>query len=120
MIKIDENALICDLAETYHIYNYKQISPKLIAIYAIGLRDDSRIKMKFSDQKLNMQSLMLANIIDRLNLLLWSKTKDAEKGLNRPKSILDGLYGKPSEISAFKSGKEFEEERARILAERKN
>lgn len=120
MIKTDENALICDLAETYHIFNYRQVSPRQIAIYAIGLKDDSRIKMKFTGQKIDNQTLMLANIIDRLNLLLWTKTKDAEKGMNRPKSILESLYKKDSEISAFQSGKEFEEERAKLLAERKN
>ena len=96
------------------------MSPSLIAIYAIGLRDDSRIKMKISGEKVNTQTLMMVNIIDRLNLLLWTKTKDAEKGINRPKSILDKLYKQDSEISAFHSGKEFEEERTRLLAERKN
>lgn len=108
------------MAETYHIYNYKQISPTSIAVYAIGLRDDSRIKMKLGGQKVNTYTLMLASIIDRLNLLLWSKTKDAEKGMNRPKLILESFYKQDSEISAFYSGKEFEEERARLLAERKN
>lgn len=75
--------------------------------------------MKLSGHKVNTYTLMLASIIDRLNLLLWSKTKDAEKGMNRPKSILENLYKQDSEISAFHSGKEFEEERARLLAERK-
>jgi hypothetical protein len=75
--------------------------------------------MKLSNQKIDNNTLMMASIIDRLNLLLWSKTKDAEKGLNRPKPILDNLYKHDSEISAFYTGKEFLEERARLLAERK-
>jgi len=50
-----------------------------------------------------------------LNLLLWTKTKDAEKGLNRPKPILSDLYYKESEVSAFASGKEFEAERQRLI-----
>ena len=86
----------------------------------MGLRDNSRTKMKLNNQKVDNQTLMLASIIDRLNLLLWTKTKDAEKGMNRPKSVLESLYPQDSEISAFYSGKEFLEERARLLAERKN
>ena len=115
MIKIDENALICDLAETYHIYNYRQLPPSMVAIFAIGLRDDSRIKMKLSGAKVPPDILLLAGIIDRLNLLLWTKTKDAEKGLNKPKPILNDLYEKESDISAFASGKEFEAERQRLI-----
>lgn len=117
MLKVDENALICDLAETYHIYNYRQLPPSMVAIFAIGLRDDSRIKMKLSGAKVPPDILLLAGIIDRLNLLLWTKTKDAEKGLNRPKSILSDLYHKESDISAFASGKEFEKERQRLIAQ---
>jgi len=115
MIKVDENALICDLAETYQIYNYRQLPPSTVAIFSIGLRDDSRIKMKLSGAKVSPNILLLSGIIDRLNLLLWTKTEDGLKGINKPKSILDELYNKESDISAFASGKEFEEERNRLI-----
>ncbi len=115
MIKVDENALICDLAETYHIYNYRQLPPSTVAVFSIGLRDDSRIKMKLGGAKVSPNILLLSGIVDRLNLLLWTKTKDAEKGRNKPKSILDELYKKESDVSAFVSGKEFEKERQRII-----
>ena len=115
MIKVDENALICDLAETYHIFDYRQLPPSTVAIFCIGLRDDSRIKIKLSGAKVSPNILLLSGIIDRLNLLLWTKTEDARKGLNRPKSILGELYNKESEVSAFISGKEFEKERQRII-----
>ena len=117
MIKIDENALICDLAETYHIYNYRQMPPSQVAIFAIGLRDNSRIKIKLSGSKVSPEILLLAGIIDRLNLLLWTKTKDAEKGWNRPRPILESLYKEENNISAFASGKEFEKERNRLIKE---
>lgn len=117
MIKVDENALICDLAETYQIYNYKQLPPLTVAIFAIGLRDDSRIKMRLSGAKVSPNILLLSGIIDRLNLLLWTKTEDAKKGWNKPKSILDELYNKESDVSAFTSGKEFEKERNRLIKE---
>ena len=115
MLKIDENALVCDLAETYHIYDYRQLPPLQVAVFAIGLRDDSRIKMKLSGAKVPPDILLLAGIIDRLNLLLWAKTKDAEKGWNRPKPILENLYKEESNVSAFTSGKEFEKERQKLI-----
>ena len=46
MIRFDEDALICDLAETYHIYDYRSLPVKLVATLSAGLRDDSRIKLK--------------------------------------------------------------------------
>lgn len=115
MIKVDENALICDLAETYHIYDYRQLPPSRVAIFAIGLRDESRIKMKLGGAKVTPEILLLSGVIDRLNLIIWSKTKDAEKGRNRPKPILSDLYSKESDVSAFASGKEFEGERQRLI-----
>lgn len=117
MIKTDENALICDLAETYHIYDYRQLPPITVAIFCIGLRDDSRIKMKLSGANVPPNILLLSGIVDRLSLLLWAKTKDGLKGINKPKSILDELYKKESDVSAFVSGKEFEEERQRLIKE---
>lgn len=117
MIKVDENALICDLAETYHVYNYRQLPPFQVAIFAIGLREDSRIKMKLSGSKVTPETMLLAGILDRLSILVWQKTEDGAKGRNKPKSVLDILTdkNKESDVSAFTSGKEFEEERNRLI-----
>lgn len=117
MIKLDEDALICDLAETYQIYNYRQMPPSLVAVFAIGLREDSRIKMKASGLKVTPDITLKSAMVDRLGLLVWMQTADAQKGRNRPKSILESLINeKPqSEISAFASGKEFEEERQKLI-----
>lgn len=38
-----EEALICDLAETYHILDYKQLPLRTVAVLASGLRQDARI-----------------------------------------------------------------------------
>src|SRR5699024_11907585 len=59
MIQLDEDALICDLAETYQIYDYRQLPPTRVAVFSIGLRDDSRIKMKASGQLVPMETLLL-------------------------------------------------------------
>lgn len=70
MIKCDEDALICDFAETYHIYNYKSLPVTLVATLASGLRDDSRIKLKLNKQRVSNTDLLLSVIADRLGLLL--------------------------------------------------
>lgn len=118
MIQIDKNALICDLAETYHIYDYKKLPLTQVAIFAIGLKDDSRIKMKMSGQLVPMETLLLAGISDRLSILLWRQTVDGQKGRNRPTMILDTLtlkMGKDSNVIVFSSGEDYEKTRNQIL-----
>lgn len=121
MIKKDEDALICDLAETYQIYDYRQFPANLVAVFSVGLRENSRIRMSLSDEKLTIEQTMLAGILDRLSILLWSKTKDGQKGINQPKSIIDSVNEKPKEkITSFNSGEDFMELRKRFVKERRN
>lgn len=118
IIATDEDALICDLAETYHIYDYKSLPLSRVAIFAVGLRNDSRIKMKINGMKYPIETLLLASAIDRLSLLVWMNSKDGANGVNRPKVVLNELLGKENEkdIEAFVSSDAFEERRREILA----
>ena len=119
MIAEDEEALICDLAETYHIYDYKKLPLTQVAIFAIGLKDSSRIKMKMSDQLVPMETLLLAGILDRLSVLLWRQTKDGQKGRNMPTMVLDTLVArksKDSDVIVFSSGEDFEKTRNEIIS----
>lgn len=115
-MRLDEDALACDLAETYHIYDLKQLPPMKVAVFSIGLKDDSRIKMKLKNQKLNLEEMLMMSIADNLKLLLWSKTKDAQKNRNRP-VLWSSLFEEPKEKkeAVFSSGKDFEKERNRLL-----
>lgn len=117
MIATDEEALVCDLAETYKIYDYKSLPATRIATYSVGLRENSRIKLKMSDSRYSLDSLFLAAIVDRLSLLVWLKTKDGAQGVNRPKSIMANLLGETEEknILAFQSPGEFEKEWKKII-----
>lgn len=112
MISRDEDALICDLAETYQIYNYKSLPARLVATLSVGLRDDSRIKLKMMDEKLSLRDFLLASIMDRLSLLVWFQSKDGQEGNNRPDMMVDALMGKTndneSDIESFGSIEEFE------------
>ncbi len=118
MIAVDEDALICDFAETYHIYDWRRLPVAYIATLAAGLREDSRIKMAITERKASLDTLLMAAVVDRLSLLVWTHSKDAEKGRNLPVSILNRLLGgsePQKEVQAFASGADFERERARRL-----
>ena len=116
MITTDKNALICDLAETYGIYNYRALPLETLAVLSVGLRENSRIKMKLSGAKVQPDILLLAEAIDRLGVLVWFKTEDGQKGINRPKSIVSMLTGeeKETDIISFETGAEFDAEWQRI------
>ena len=120
MVATNESALICDMAETYNIYDYKALPCRLVATLAVGLRDNSRIKMELSGQSVSLQTMLLAAIADRLSLLVWSKTSDAEKGINKPKMIVDCLDGNTTaELSdGFNSPEEFESQYRKLAGRR--
>ena len=88
-----------------------------MAVFVSGLRDDSRLKLKRANAIAPAETLLLASIVDRLSLLVWMQTKDGGKGVNRPPSILQGLYGVEPEnqTQAFASGEAFEAERQRLI-----
>ena len=86
--------MICDLAETYGLFSYRAISPQLLATLVLGLRENSRVMLALSDVGTPQEILLLAAIADALNYIAWTKTKDAQKNKNRPKSILNAITKK--------------------------
>lgn len=119
MVRSDEDALICDLAETYRIYDYRQLPATRVAVLACGLRDDSRIKMKLGGMKLPLETMLLAMIFDETKYIAWQRTKDAEKGRNLPKSFLNSLLeaDKPKETMGFDTPDDFRAWRESMLKE---
>lgn len=117
MIATDEEALICDLAETYQIFDYRSLPLSRVAIFAVGLKGNSRIKMKMSGLKYPLETLLLASAVDRLSVLVWQKTKDAKDGINLPESILSRLLGleESRETEVFDTPEDFERRREEIL-----
>lgn len=110
MVAVDEDALICDLAETYHIYDYRSLPLQRVAIFAAGLRENSRIKTIMSGLKYPLDTMLLGLIVDRLSLLVWMQTKNGMKGINRPEPILGGVISgekADSEIESFNTPEEF-------------
>lgn len=107
MIALDKEALICDFAETYHIYDMESVSVEYAGILAAGLRNDSRIKLKMSDITVSMDTLLLAFIADNTAINIYSKTKDAKTGKNKPKSMVKALLDKGDKGKAYITGADF-------------
>lgn len=118
MINEDEDALICDLAETYGIYDYRSLPARTVATLAVGLRNDSRIKLHLSGEPLTFDQLMMVKIYDLLNWLAWTKTKKATKGQGMPERLEDKIRKKmleKSDVVQFESGEDFKKARDKLL-----
>lgn len=111
MIEADEDALICDFAETYSVFNYKVLPARTAARLANGLRENSRIKMKMNGAVLPMDELLLCSIFDALNLYLWH----GAKGVPKPKSVLQEIMRDHSQDYVGVSTETFDEIRAQVL-----
>lgn len=82
-----EDEVICDLAQFYHVLNYKELSPDVVAALLVGLPKESRIVRKFFPGTYSLQEELLMRILDALNVLTWMNTKSGSKGINKPPSI---------------------------------
>lgn len=121
MIATDENALICDLAETYCIYDYRSLPAKLAATYSAGLREDSRIKMLMRGDLLGDGTRMLVGMVyDALVAMSWA-------GEGKPPQIaLDAMYNgrlpekaeEKKQTKSFDSPEEYERARKKIIERR--
>lgn len=116
MINRNSDALECDLAETYHIYDMRAFSPSRIAVFACGLGEKSRIVMELTGQTVPQDRLLLGSILDAQHTWLWMHSKP---GTDRPASVVDALLGRSgqthTDLEGFDSPDLFEKERARLL-----
>lgn len=110
MIAADRDALICDLAETYNILDWRALPVSMLATLSVGLRDDSRIKLHMSGS-IPCSDMLLAAAVDRLSLLVWANTKDGQNGIGQPTSILSVLLGETQDNNraGFESPMAFEQ-----------
>ena len=121
MIELNEDALICDLAETYHIYDYRSLPVKLAATLSAGLRDNSRIKLYASDLGASQDTILLAIIADRIEALRYGFSEDSAKKRNKPTPIAEAYLNvrekEATEAVSFNTGAELEAALARIRGE---
>lgn len=110
-----KDELICDLAETYGLFNYKGVPLSTLASLVVGLRDNSRIKMLIAGAVVDTQTLIIASILDKLSLLVWFNSQDGQKNINRPKSVVEALLNNENDTMLFNSIEEFEEYKQKLL-----
>lgn len=119
MIDANEDALICDLAETYHIYDYRSLPARMVATLAVGLRNDSRIKMFLSNEPLPFEQMMMVKIYDVLNWLAWVEIRTNSKSKSKPPERLEDRIRKKtaekSDAQVFNTVADFEAERHKML-----
>ena len=95
--------------------DYKSLSPELVATLTEGLPVDSRVMMHYSHIGYTFNQLLMASIIDKLQVLIWQKTKDGHKGKNYPESLFEKFLehekdeDKKEELEIFDSPEAFEE-----------
>lgn len=117
MLNVDGDALVCDLAETYGIYDMREFSPSRIAVFSYGLGENSRIKRRISGQKLTTSEMLIARILDALNVWLWMNSR---QGTRKPGSVLDLMLHPEdfaSETQSFASPQDFERARRKLGGE---
>ena len=117
LMRSAETAVVCDLAEYYHVLDWRSLPLRTVGMLVAGLREDSRTMMQAAGQKVKLDSALMAASLDRLSLLLWAKTKDGQKNRHRPKSVLEQLTKekKTDDVVGFATAEEFMEARRRIL-----
>lgn len=116
MVAKDRQAVICDLAETYHIFPpYSGLSVFVTAMLAAGLPASSRIKKALADTPVSLEEILLARIVDNTMLSVWLASADGARGRNRPKSVLDAILKTKEQPQAFDSGEELMKVRRRIM-----
>lgn len=107
--------LVCDLAETYHVFNMQSQPASFIAALTAGLSQESRTKRKLSGRKYSTDTLLLACILDAVNMRVWQNTKDAQKGRGRPKSVYEALTQTEETLHGFNTAEDFETYRKKLL-----
>lgn len=117
MAALAPDELVCDMAETYHVLDWRALGLPLAATLAGGLRETNRTCMALNHAPITTDTLLLGAMADSLQLLVWSKTKDAQHGCNRPAPVLDTLLGTAHrrKVTGFATAAEFEAAKAEIL-----
>lgn len=85
-----------------------------MATLVFGLREDSRLKRKIANNKLTLEQTLQAMLVDAVQFLCWTHTKDASKGrAYKQKSVLKTLNGEyekeKDELQSFETIEEFEQ-----------
>ncbi len=88
-----KDELICDFAETYHIYDLRALPVRTLAVLACGLGKSSRVWAKTQGFKARWSEIVLAMCADRLAIIAWQNTESGSTGENFPTLLTPELLG---------------------------
>ena len=114
MIGTDRDAVICDLAETYHVLDYRALPVDLLATLCAGLHEDSRIKMELAGMQSIPAVLPLVRMADSMTVLLSGL---AGRGALMPELFGDVMTGKHKGTIGYTTPEDFEAARRRLIGE---
>ena len=107
MLRGSRDDFICDMAETYHVLDYRALPVGTLSVLAAGLPDGSRSKRRLSGAKLTREEWLLALLCDSVRAVDWHICGGKKK--HQPQSILELLTkDEENDVEAFDDADEFE------------
>lgn len=109
MLAHHKDELICDLAEYYHILDYRRVPGRTLGTLAVGLRAESRIGMIREGIKADPETIIMVKVFDLLMQVFSEKGKT-------PKPLIDSfiIEQKREKPMAYSSPEEFKKAWAKI------
>lgn len=107
--------MICDLAQTYHVYDFRALPLRTAAALASGLPITSRVMSKQTGLKVPVDIYLLSEAVDLLKVIRWMLSEDGSRGTNVPELSSPKLIEKEDDLEYFDSPEDFEAFRASIF-----
>lgn len=108
------DAVVCDLAETYHVFDYQALPVPLLAALVFGLRPDSRYRQELNEVNPVSEVVLLASIADALMLITAGMSGTKIKDEDLWTSSVIAREEKKKEVRGFNSGQDFMNEWRRM------
>ena len=118
---VHPDALNCDFAQYYHIYDMDALDVRTAAVLMSGLPKDSRLVKELTGNKPGQETLLMASILDTARNIEYAVFQShSKKKLKRPQSVLKKLLGieenskHQEDVKGFATPEEFEAARRRV------
>lgn len=120
MAALDEDALVCDFAEIYHVFDYRALPIPVAATLAAGFPLRSRTMRKILAAPYMEPTVLLASIADRVSHLIWMLSTESGKPETRPKGFLELLTRENAaqDGTSYESGAAFDDAWQAIMKSR--